>query len=399
VDLDEPMTPRRRTSVLAWSLFALWALPSVAATWVGIGQPDNGDSSFALFAVGYALVGALVASRQPSNAVGWLLLAIALVIGLGTASDAYVRSLSNPGYVGVAWVSGWLFNVWLYLVVGFLPLVFPTGRLLSPRWRLVWWFELAAMVVGAVVVALTPGHLAVSWPIDNPLGVHGAALTVLEAVDRLTLPAIILTLLFSAASLVLRFRRATGVEHQQLKWFAFAALVTLGGLLVSGAGEALPGRLGEVVGGVGWTIFLAGVVLGLPLATAIAILRYRLYDIDVVINRTLVYGSLTVALAVTYVVSTLLLRALLNPVTGKSDLAVAVSTLAVAALFRPARARIQELVDRRFYRRRYDAVHTLEEFTTRLRHELDLDAVGTDLRTTADRTMQPAHISLWLRAR
>jgi hypothetical protein len=220
---------------------------------------------------------------------------------------------------------------------------------------------------------------------------------VVETVDRWVLTASVLSVLFSALSLVLRFRRSDGVERQQLKWFAFAVLVALGGLLLSSVTEALRPRLPSAFDSLGWTIFILSCVFGIPLATGIAILRYRLYDIDVVINRTLVYGSLTAVLAGTYVVSILLMRIVVRPFTGESDLAVAVSTLAMAAVFRPARARIQEVVDRRFYRHRYDAVHTLDQFSTRLRHELDLDAVGTDLLTTAARTMQPAHVSLWLR--
>jgi hypothetical protein len=229
--------------------------------------------------------------------------------------------------------------------------------------------------------------------------VHGAALTVVRAIDRVSLFPLLLGMLLGVVSMVIRFRRSAGVERQQLKWFAFAALIAIGGFSTAGLGGVLPPALGDPVGNVGWTVFLLSCTVGIPLATGFAILRYRLYDIDVVINRTLVYGALTATLATTYVLSIVLLTALFNPLTGRSDLAVAVSTLAVAALFRPARARIQGLVDRRFYRRRYDAVHTLEEFTTRLRHELDLDAVGSDLCSTADQTMQPAHVSLWLRDR
>ena len=168
-------------------------------------------------------------------------------------------------------------------------------------------------------------------------------------------------------------------------------------LVLSGIGDQLPGRWGEVLNSLGWSVFLFSCIVGIPLATGIAILRYRLYDIDLVINRTLVYGSLTAALATTYVGSILLLGFILSPVAGTSDLEVAGSTLMVAALFRPARSRIQAVVDRRFYRRRYDAVSTVDEFSARLRHELDLDAVGTDLCTIAGRSVQPSHVSLWLR--
>jgi hypothetical protein len=328
--------------------------------------------------------------------VGWLLLAIPLAIGLSDIGDAYVRSESLPGYVAVAWVMSGPGNA-LLLIAAILPLIFPDGRLLSRRWRLVPWIDIVALVAGIVGPGLKPGELAVSVSIENPLGVHGSALAVVKAVDRLFVLASLLGVLLAAASMVVRFHRSVGAERQQLKWFAYAAFTAIAGFLVAGLGEVLPPAVGGPVGGAGWAVFLGGFVVGVPAATGVAILRFRLYDIDLVINRTLVYGSLTVALAATYVVSTLVLRAVLSPFTGKSDLAVAISTLAVAAVFRPARARIQTLVDRRFYRSRYDAVHTLEQFSSRLRQELDLDAVGADLLTTAVRTMQPAHVSLWLR--
>jgi hypothetical protein len=220
---------------------------------------------------------------------------------------------------------------------------------------------------------------------------------VVEALSRLALPTYGIAVVLTGLSIAIRFRRSAGAERQQLKWFGSAVLTAVVGLALAWLGQMLPAAWGEPIGNVGWSAFLASCILGIPLATGIGIMRYRLYDIDLVISRTLIYLTLTVTLAVTYVGSILLLRLILSPITGQSDLAVAGSTLAAAAVFRPARSWIQEVVNRRFYRRRYDAVHTLEDFTTRLRHELDLDAIGTDLRRTADHTMQPAHVTLWLR--
>jgi hypothetical protein len=187
------------------------------------------------------------------------------------------------------------------------------------------------------------------------------------------------------------------VERQQLKWFALVGLIMLGGLSLGFLALPLSARWEDIFGSIGWSMFLFGFIAGIPVATGIAILRHRLYDIDVVINRALVYGSLTAILAATYLGAVLVLRLVLGPFTGESDLAVAASTLAVAALVRPLRSRIQATVDRRFYRARYDATRTLEAFTSRLRDQIDLDALGTDLRTVVHDTMQPAHVSLWLR--
>jgi hypothetical protein len=187
------------------------------------------------------------------------------------------------------------------------------------------------------------------------------------------------------------------VERQQLKWFALVGLIMLSGLTVSAVAEPLPDRLAEVFGSIGWSTFLFGFIAGIPAAIGIAILSHRLYDIGVVINRTLVYGALTLTLAVFYLASVLVLRLVLSPLTGDSDLAVAASTLAVAALFRPLRSRIQAAVDRRFYRARYDAGRTLESFSGRLRDEIDLETLGSDLRQVVRDTVHPAHVSLWLR--
>jgi hypothetical protein len=391
------MTPRRGTTALAWSLFALWAAMSVTTVWIGNGQPSNTENQVTVALVGYAVVGALVASRHPTNATGWLLLASALTIATGGITETYAISRA-PGYAAFAWVSGWNFHAWFYLTVVFLPLLFPTGRVLSPRWRMVWWFDTVCLVGGVVVIGLLPGRLASNAPVDNPLATGGTTRTVVEALSRLALPTYAIAVALTGLCLAIRFRRSTGAERQQLKWFGSAVLMAVVGLALAWLGEVLPPRWGDPIGGVGWSLFLASVILGIPVATGIGIMRYRLYDIDLVISRTLIYLTLTATLAVTYVGSILLLRLVLSPITGRSDLAVAGSTLAAAAVFRPARSWIQEVVNRRFYRRRYDAVHTLEDFTTRLRHELDLDAIGTDLRRTADHTLQPAHVTLWLRA-
>jgi hypothetical protein len=282
--------------------------------------------------------------------------------------------------------------------VVFLPQRFPSGRLLSPRWRLAWWFTLVTTVLGLLTMALGPGHLAVNAPIDNPLAVHGAAARVWEVSLGLLPYAVGATLLVSLASLLVRFRRSEGMERQQLKWFTYAALLPFAGLALSVLGEwLLPEGTGDFVNSVGWIVFVAASALGIPIATGFAILRYRLYDIDVVINRTLVYGTLTAALLATYIGSVLVLRLLLSPLTGDNDLLVAGSTLIVAALFRPARARIQAAVDRRFYRRKYDATQTLNAFSNRLSHEVDLGAVGAELCSVVAHNVQPSHVSLWLR--
>ncbi|MDQ3663755.1 MAG: hypothetical protein M3353_03725 [Actinomycetota bacterium] len=205
----------------------------------------------------------------------------------------------------------------------------------------------------------------------------------------------------SAAALVVRLRRSRGREHVHLKLFTYIASLAATAIIVGVpalfAGSSTPDWV-DVIGTIGWLSALALILIGLPVAIGVAILRHRLYDIDIVINRTLVYGSLTVTLLATYLVLVLLLRLVLDPLFGESKLAVAGSTLAVAALFRPIRARIQTAVDHRFFRSRYDAARTLEGFSGRLRQELDLESLGTDLRGVVQDTMQPAHVSLWLRS-
>jgi len=390
------MSPRA-AAWLAWSLWVVFVALQMVTIWqVWIG-PAPSDAAFGVMMIGFATVGALVAVRRPGNAVGWLLLAIALAFAVQAMGAVYVMSPSNPGYLAVAWFSAWSWYVWMTLAAVFLPLVFPDGRLLSRRWRPVAWLGAAALAASVVGAAFAPGRLDLEVAVSNPLGVAGAAAGVVRATAVLGDVLALFAFLLAAASLVQRFRNARGKQRQQLKWFALVGLLTLGGLVPAIVAVLFPGGWRNPVGVVGYFTFLFTIILGVPAATGIAILRHRLYDIDLVIRRTLVYGALTALLVATYLGSVLLFRLVLSPVTGDSDLAVAASTLAVAALFRPARFRIQSVVDRRFYRARYDAGRTLEGFAVRLRDELDLDALGTDLRRVVTDTMQPAHVSLWLR--
>jgi hypothetical protein len=266
-------------------------------------------------------------------------------------------------------------------------LLFPDGHLLSPRWR---WIARAAavgIVFGFVGSVLIPGKIPDYPELINPYGLRSLS----DPMQAIGFAALAIALIGSPLSLIQRFRRADADERQQIKWLALAGAVAVVTLVVATAGYD---ALGEVVPNI--AILLS--VLGLPLATGVAILRYRLYDIDVVINRTLVYGALTATLAATYLGSVLLLQLALEGLTAGSSLAVAVSTLGVAALFRPARARFQATVDRRFYRRKYDAQRTLEAFSARLRDQVDLGMLNSELSSVVRDTLQPAHVSLWLRS-
>jgi len=360
----------------------------------GVKVPESNVPSVILESVMltmFAGIGALVASRRPRNPVGWLLMATGLSFGtflfaerLGWHNLLADRALTAR-VADWLWVANW---GWIPAVVPlfvFVPLLFPTGRPLSPRWtRFAWGAGLVSTLL-LVSGALAPGKLENYTSVDNPFGAGHAA----QVVEDISFPLLGVCALASVASLALRFRRSHGVERQQIKWVWAAGSVLVVTFVVSALLENAYAGVAEVIQFVGF--------LAVPAAVAVAILRYRLYDIAVVVNRTLVYGSVTAALALVYLASVLLLQLILDPVTSGSSLAVAVSTLAVAALFRPIRARIQELVDRRFYRRRYDAARTLEAFSARLREELDLDSLSGELRAVLQETMQPSHVSLWLK--
>jgi hypothetical protein len=369
-----------------------------------------GEGGFFLVLLGFPVAALLILRSQPRNRIGWLLMAIALLWALcGSAADAYARlaDRNDPGALPGAGVAALLSTlVWVPgvgLMGTFLLLLFPDGHLPSRRWRPVAW--LSGIVIASVFItlALIPDKLEVgAGPnLQNPLGWEQAG-PVLLTLQIVLLPLLPVCVVACATALVLRFRRSSGVERLQLKWLAAAAAAVAGIYLLSIAGGVLTGAMFGGQQQPAWMdaldslSFLAFVCI--PAAIGVAVLKHRLYDIDVVINRTLVYGSLTIALGAVYLGSVLLLQLLLNPFTSESDLAVAGSTLAVAALFGPARSRIQTAVDRRFYRGRYDAARTLDEFAVRLRSELDLDAIGTDLSATVEEAVHPAHVSLWLRS-
>jgi hypothetical protein len=340
----------------------------------------------ALVIAALGVVGAVVASRRPRNPVGWIMCMIPISFGLFLLGRRVYWSLAlaHPGSDAaelVAWLSNWIWIPAMFAALAFFPLVFPTGAPPTPRWRPVAWIAAVACVAMIVGVAFAPGRLE-DVHVDNPLGLHGVPGSAVEIMGGLGALGMVGSALAALGSSVVRFRRSRGVERQQLKWVTAAAVVLL--VLMPVPGEKL---------GLATLLFGLLVVAG---AVTVAMLRYRLYDIDIVINRTLVYGVLTATLAAAYVGGVLLLQLVFSP---GSDLAIAGSTLAVAALFRPARARIQSAVDRRFYRRKYDAQRTLEAFSGRLRDQVELQAVNAELDAVVRETLQPAHLSLWVRPR
>jgi hypothetical protein len=379
---------------LAWALFALWlALAALAAAY-STRMEDHFEAFFMVALTVFAVVGAVVASRRPRNPIGWMLEAIALMSAVTSVLIGYTSTAEDPAPVAM-WLDDWFSDIWIAIVVVGIPLLFPDGRLPSRRWRPLAWLATATFALGLLGKALGDRVLDTEAPgtVRNPFALPGAAGDAAAAIGSAFGGLYAAAVVIGLAGLVARWRRSRGVERQQLKWFVYVGALMLGALFLSAVSLFDSERLGNNIGVVGWGAFLALVTFGLPLAIGAAILRHRLYDIDVVINRTLVYGALTITLGGAY----LGLVLLLGLTVGESDVAIAGSTLAVAALFRPARARIQRAVDRRFYRSRYDAAQTLETFSARLRDELDLDALRGEIRSVVGQTVQPTHVSLWLK--
>jgi hypothetical protein len=392
----------RTAAWVAWVLWAAFWVVNVLVVVLAV-QVNRVAFSLAFGAVmgAFATVGLVVAIRQPRNAIGWLCLGFGLLGGLnGFASEYAEYALVNrrgslQGGLAMGWLSLWLSYAWA-LTFTFLPLLFPTGRLPTRRWRPVAWVIAVALVAICVVAAITPGPIGDRPGLPgNPLGVEGAAVALQRIEQVLALCLVALTVL-CAISVVVRFRRSRGVERQQLKWFAyaialFALLFVVFSLTTLIWGNWLPQGASDVLFGIGYGL--------IPVGVGIAILRYRLYDIDRVINRTLVYGLLTAVLGLGYAGVVLVLGQGFGGVGGNPpSWAVAGATLAVAALFQPLRRRIQHAVDRRFNRRRYDTARTIEAFSARLRDQVDLDTLTDELLVVVDQTMQPTQASVWLRS-
>ena len=383
---------------LATALFASIVILTGVGLWLSVGSSEGMIAGIAvgIWLLALGGIGALVASRRPENPIGWLMLAIAILVtlhGLAGEYASYVLERGHllPGGEVAAWLSLWLLAPGFALFIPLL-LLFPSGKLPSPRW--VWVLRLAVFGIfaAAVGLAIRPGPVDYIPKLDNPFAVDAGGLEVALADGGESL----LTLLglVAAASLVIRFRRASGTEREQIKWFVYAIAMIPILALISIPVDAVDGE------GASYGAFAVNMTAALliPLSLGVAILRNRLYDIDVIVNRTLVYGVLTALLAGAYLGIVVLLQGVLAPVTSDSDLAIAASTLAVAALFRPLRARVQAFIDRRFYRRKYDAAETLDRFSGRLRDEVELDALSHSLIAVVGDTMQPSHASLWLRS-
>ena len=414
---------RRTASWLAWSVWLLCvALISFALLFYFLASPTPATDTlptltalFRVLSLAFPTVGALVASRRPENPIGWIFCGVGLLYGVQAFASGYADYVL-PGGEFMAWISGWIGVPVLPLAGVLLVLLFPNGKLLSRKWQPVVWLAACGSAMLALAAALDPGSLLFQPTFDNPLGFGGDigklgpsgsrpsldqpslarpaapiinASGIVEILVRVGFFFVLVSWLFAVAAMITRMDQARGGERQQLKWFVYTVALVVVGFLAA--------LLGFGQHSVAWNIGIAAFNF-LPIAAGIAILRYRLYDIDVVINRTLVYGVLTGILALVYSGGVVTLQALFRSLTDQgSQLAVVASTLAIAALFVPLRRRVQAFVDRRFYRRKYDAAKTLETFSVKLRDETDLEALNYDLVEVVKETMQPAHVSLWLR--
>ncbi len=390
----------RAASWLAWSVCALsLALTALSLLLIVLLLRSDAPTYYywletSMVSAGYSTVGAIVASRMPQSPIGWLFCAIGFTFGAVHFCAEYANYTliappgTLPGVEAAAWLTAWVWVGGLGLVV-YLDLLFPTGRLPGARWRWFARFTAIALLPAAILAALSPGRI-LSSTLHNPLGVEELP-NASKAVEAFMYALVVV----GATSMLMRLRHAGRVERQQIKWFAYATVVVISGVILKNT--IYPVVNVRWLWWVGLILTAVGVASS-PVAMGLAILRYRLYEIDLIINRTLVYGPLTATLVAIYLGGIVLLQRLFVALTGeKSTLAVVASTLVIAALFSPLRRRIQSFIDRRFYRRRYDARRTLEAFSAKLREETDLQALENELVGVVRETMQPAHVSLWLR--
>ena len=391
---------------LAWSLcllcvglavgaLLLWLLNSRSL----IGFVREGDAAVAVLVVSFSVVGALIVSHRPENTIGWVFCAAALCQGLSEFGLEYAtyalitRSGLLPLAAEMSWLAEWIWAPGLGLILVFLPILFPDGRPPSRRWRPVAWLGgLSIILIWVPISILIWPERGTTLLRDGETGEErpGWLLALAEA----GFPLMLLAGLLAVISLFVRFHRARGSERQQIKWFASAAALTFAWIFVFEQLVSAEGGVLEAIAAVSSLVLVPSI----PIATGIAIFRYRLYDIDRIVNRALVYGFLTATLAAVYLGGVVVLQHLFRVLTGQeSQLAVVASTLAIAALFGPLRRHLQALVDRRFYRRKYDAAKTLQAFNARLRDETDLRALSDDLVKVVGASVQPEHASLWLR--
>jgi hypothetical protein len=387
------LTARRRLAVL------MCVLTLILIACLGVVGVLNGgnpyQASFVIVGVSSTIVGGIVASRRAANPIGWLFLggALGTVVHILAGEYAVYGIITSPGALplpyAMAWLSSATFAIGPVIDFVLIPLYFPNGRLVSRRWGFVAWFSVGSLLLFTVLYAIAPGEAVDGSGVQNPVGVE-ALRPFMEAFDTYFFVWYMSLILAAAASLVVRFLRSVGEERQQLKWFTYAAAFVPVWFLVNSPIQAAVPHLFAVMDSL--------VIAAVPIAAGIAILRYRLYDIDLIINRTLVYGILTLSLVLIYFGGIVLAQTTLRVVSGQeSSVAVVASTLVIAALFNPLRRRIQGFIDRRFYRGKYDARKTLEAFSAKLREETDLDALNAELVSVVRETMQPQHASLWLK--
>src|SRR5215213_4646518 len=397
---------RRTATWLAWSLCALsLALTALSLLLLALNRSDPNTHIYQywqvdiLVPVSFSIIGAIIASRLPANPLGWLFCAAACVAAVDHFSAEYAlyallaQPTSLPAGEALAWLASWAWILYAGCIALSL-LLFPNGRPPSRRWRWLARLSVFLTIAGAVWVAFSPGVIGNLGSIRNPLGIEGLP-SGFKPVQT-----IMLALLFVAAlsTLVVRLRRARGIERQQIKWPAFTVVVVAGSSFLSDTAisEAIGLRWLEWAG---YVIFIPALI-GFPISIGIAIVRYRLYEIDILINRTLVYGALSATLGLIYFGGVATTQAIFRALTGQEEqpqLAIVISTLVIAALFNPLRHRVQAFIDSRFYRRKYNARKTLEAFSAKLRDETDLEALSEDLVGVVKETMQPAHVLLLLR--